>query len=779
MPYLPGKLPYRGWITDCPYTNVPDGYSVDMLNILPADPFRRRVRLGTRPAINRIYKFAGGAQIQCLTRCISYNGDPPVRKDRIFIIAGGKAYYMDANSAAPTQITKVNGSTGVTAAQLNTTGRVSAVQRGQYLYLLDTTYFGTAPNTRSAYWKIDLLDAGLNLSNWSHSSNGPEDHVVKQIGSNYYFAQTIQRYGARIMLAGVKGIENVWFGSEVDEPNHWNPSASPTTGQAIAGNVADSTIGPAGDEIVAIIPLGEQSLLFAGKRSLTYLTNDPSIDPSTARLAVLSNTIGIVGPKAWCEGPEKSVYMLGQDGLYRLRPNDFSVDRANLVSLNKLDSWFNQLRFDLLDPVLHYDVERRGVWIFLTRNDGPSNSTHLFYSEQTDGFFPIKLYDPEMPGVTNACQAPTADGRNQIMLCAYGSMLGFFDQRLVSGADGFPGSGYTDPSAAGPTTESQIRDQMIRARLSIGPMIATQPHLVMVKEIQVELGIDDYLETSVLEGLADRPYVELHCAETAMESIAEDTSTVLFQETTETIDGNASGSTIDGNAGSAAYDCQYSLRAAGTYASQDSFVSLVDRKYYSDGNYYVLERIGLETVQDENLVIGNWYEIATAGTTTWTSIGAASNASGTKFQATGVGSGTGTAKTLRWVIRFVDPTTANGTSTRVVLFAQNAGLSGIVSDDVEVGTYNMLTNNTWSASATVTGTADISDFGAADVTNLGTLREGINNRMRVRKRTGGAYVKILTLGYPFAIERVAAYVDPSSARREVVAESNDTFWRPV
>lgn len=768
MPYLTATIPYRGWITDCPYTNVPDGYSVDLLNIIPADPFRRRVRLGTRHAINRVYKFAGGQQIQCLVRCISYNGDPPTRKDRVFIIAGGKAYHMDADATAPTQITKVNGSTGVTSAQLNTTGRVSAVQSGQYLYLLDTTYSGTAPNTRSAYWKIDLLDADLNLSNWNHSSNGPEDNVVKQIGSNYYFAQTIQRYGARIMLAGVKGIENVWFGSEVGNPTHWNPSATPSSGQAIAGNVASSTIGPAGDEIVAIIPLGEQSILFAGKRSLTYLTNDPSIDPSTARLAVLSNTIGIVGPKAWCEGPEKSVYMLGQDGLYRLRPNDFSVDRANLVSLNKLDSWFNQLRFDLLDPVLHYDVERRGVWLFLTRTDSPESSTHLFYSEQTDGFFPIRLYDPEMPGVTNVCQSATADGRNQIMLCAYGSMLGFFDQRLVSGVDGFPASGYSDPSAAGPTVQADIVNQMIIARLSIGPMLAAQPAQVMIREVQVELGIDDYLPTQSVVGLADRPYAELHCAETAMESIAENTSAILFQETTETIDGNETGTTIDADAGSGSYDGGYSLRAANIYSSQDSFAAPADRKYYNANNYYVLERIGLEIVQDENLVVGNWYEIATTGTTSWTSIGSSSTSVGTKFKATAVGAGTGTAKTLRWVIRFANATTANGSSSQPVLFAQHESILGLISDDVEANDYNMLDNGVWSASATVTGSADISDFEGADVTILENLREGINNRMRVRKRAGGAYLKIHTVGYPFAIERVAALVDPASPRRDVV-----------
>ena len=57
MPYLPGKIPFRGWITDSPYSAVPDGYTADILNIMPADPFRRRVRLGTR-AVNFV-KLAG------------------------------------------------------------------------------------------------------------------------------------------------------------------------------------------------------------------------------------------------------------------------------------------------------------------------------------------------------------------------------------------------------------------------------------------------------------------------------------------------------------------------------------------------------------------------------------------------------------------------------------------------------------------------------------------------------------------------------------------------
>ena len=735
MPYVPGKLPYRGWITDCPYTNVPEGYSVDMLNVLPTDPFRRRVRLGTRSALNRVYEF-DPETIQGMFRCISYNGSPPVRKDRIFIIAGGKAWYMDATDTAPIQITTVqNGWSGsdptttspTTTAQLTTTERVAGAQLGQFLYLVDTAYTTATPPSGSsgwgsqavAYWKIDLLSSPPRLLWWhnkQHSGDGPDATIHKLIGSNYYFASNICRYGARLVLTGVKGIENVWFMSKVGDPNDWLTGGTIDQGDAIAGTSAGTTIGPAGDEIIAPIHMGDQALLLAGKRSLTYLTNDPAVNLNDTRLAILSNTIGIVGPKAWCEGPEKTVYMLGQDGLYRLRPNDFSVERGNLVSLNKLDSFFNNLRYDLLDVALHYDVERRGVWIFLNRIDGPTSSTHLFYSEQTDGFFPMKLYDPIMPGMSYTCQAPTADGRNQIMLGAFDKMIGFFDQRLVSGADGFPGSGYSDPSAAGPSTDAGKIAQLIESRLSIGPMLADQPINVMIKEIQVELGSDEYLIPSSLEdgngdSLADRPYVELHTAETAMQAIAQDFSNLLFEETDQIIDANSGSGTIDANSGSDWYDCQFARRAAGIYSSQDSFVAPTARKYYDPTNTYVLERV--------NFTID------------------------------------------RWVIRRV--------SDNYTLFAQMPARGATTSTEIEIGEYHIVPNGqAANITSDVIGTFSESNFEAADIDVLENLREGINNRMRVRKRSGSAYVRIESIGYPFAIERVAALVDPISPRRTVV-----------
>jgi hypothetical protein len=767
MPYLPGKLPYRGWITDSPYSAVPDGYTSDLLNIMPADPFRRRVRLGTRPASSRVYQFGSGQNIQCMIRTIAFNNatTPPTRKDRVIIVAGGKFYYLDPQAVAPVQITNVPAGNPNTAAVLSATAsRIEGVQRGRYAYFVD----GNSPN---GYVKVDLQSASLQITYWHHGSHGPEDQVVN--GS--YAATLINSFGSRIALAGVKGLENIWYFSNVADPDDWNPSSG-NTDDAQAGT--SGTIGPVGDEIVAMSPLGTAGFLLAGKRSLAYLTADPVYD-SGARIATLSKTVGVVGPRAICEGPEKSLYLLGQDGLYRVRPNDFDVDRGALVSLNKLDSFFSGLRYEYLNPVLHYDVERRGVWIFLTRTDSPKNSTHLFYSEQVDGFFPIRLYDPSFLGAETVCQSGTADGRNQIMLCAYKNTISFFDQRLSSGCDGFPGSGY---SASGPSTVEEKTAQLVDNRLSIGPIQPPQPTLVLAKELQVELAADDYLVPVSLQdnnvSIAERPKVVMLSAETPQEAIGENLNSLTVEDVlvvsydggdrTEPSDSlnSSGGATTPAWTGYA--DGGYCRSVNGVYTAQDALQSPLERQYYTADGVYLIQREAFLPVSAGSFVVGNYYKITTVGTTTWTSIGAADNNIGTEFQATGVGSGTGVAEEIAWVIKRAEDAAVNqDTSAEIVVFKQTGTP---LSDEVQNGDYSYIVYDAGTPKVRNTETVDIriSTFAAADITDFGYLREGINNRMRCRIRAGAMYVRIGSTGWPWAIERVAVEADPISRRRTVV-----------
>jgi hypothetical protein len=86
----------------------------------------------------------------------------------------------------------------------------------------------------------------------------------------------------------------------------------------------------------------------------------------------------------------------------------------------------------------------------------------------------------------------------------------------------------------------------------------------------------------------------------------------------------------------------------------DGNASITDHGYDSgaDGISFTYNSTGgnatglTETVNAGSFVVGRTYIISSAGSTTWTSIGAVDNLLGTKFTATGVGAGSGVAKSV-------------------------------------------------------------------------------------------------------------------------------------
>lgn len=707
MAYAPAIIPLKGWHTDFAYSGIPQGHTHDILNMFPADTYRRRVRLGTRPGFNRILDTT--TAVQCIVRGIAYNGNPPVLKDRILFVSNGKIYYMDIGATSATQI--VEAGSGSTAAPLSTSADVEAVQRGKYVYFVDGLN----------YRRVDLsISPHPTWDAWT----GPDATVTNTIGSTAYKASIIALYGSRLVLAGVKGIENIWFMSDVVNPDDWTPST--TIGDAIAGNTG--TIGSPGDEIIALIPFGQTGLIFAGQRSLTYLTSDPATDDRAA-LVQMSRNIGIVGQRAWSNGPEKSIYLMAQEGLYRIAPNDFNVDRGSLVSLNRLDSFFNQVRWENMKTVLFYDIERRGLMCWMNDNLLPSNSTHLFYSDQTDGFFPFKMYDPDFRGARSAAQYVTSDGRNQVAL--YGSeqgMLGFFDQKITCGIDGYAAAGY--PSGLNPPDTLTAATQRIQTRVSMGPIVNAQPGLMMVRETQVELGSDVYTPNISVKGDAALPVVTLRTADTAQVAIGTTINTVQVLSVSDSNHDGGSASTSvfavtwdSGDDGATFTDYQsgeFAKSVVDVYTVQETFVTEADRVYRDSINRYEIVRA--------------WDD--------------------------------GTGK-LRWVIRFV-----NAPDVAQVVYLQGTVDGQTDITDPTLDNYDHVVTDD---DATVLDTDTDSNvrvtqesFEDATVTDLGSIEEGINNRLRCRVRGNAAFLRITSSGYPFAMERVGIDVIPLGPRRGVV-----------
>ena len=711
MPYAPAIIPLKGWHTDFAYAGIPEGYTHDILNMFPADTYRRRVRLGTRPGFNRILDTTISSvayAVQCIVRGIAYNGSPPTLKDRIYYVANGRIYYLDIGQSTAQPV--LQSGTGLALA-LSTTANVEAVQRGKYIYFVDGLN----------YRRVDISESTPVWTDWT----GPAS-IKNTIGGTDYRATLIALYGSRLVIAGVKGIENIWFMSDVVNADDWTPST--TIGDAIAGNTG--TIGSPGDEIVALIPFGQTGLIFAGQRSLTYLTSDPATDDRAA-LVEMSRNIGIVGPRAWSNGPEKSIYLMAQEGLYRIAPNDFNVDRGSLISLNRLDSFFNQVRWENIETVRCYDIERRGLMCWMNDNLLPSTSTHLFYSDQTDGFFPFKMVDPRFRGAKSAAQFVTEDGRNQVAL--YGSkqgMIGFFDQKITCAMDGYAAAGY--PSGLNPDDPDKP-GQRIPTRVSMGPIVNSQPNLLMIKEVQVELGSDVYIPNDDVKADADLPEVTLRTADTAQIAIGTTINTIQVTSDSEREYSGGTAATIvfaetwDGGTNTASFtdyvSGEFAKSVIDVYTVQETFSSEEDRAYRDSINRYEIVRA-------------------------W-----------------------GSGSNFRWVIRFVTTGPDPAGIPRVVYLQRTVDSQTNIVDPTISLYDHIVTDNDSSVLDTDTSSAvEISQEGFEDatVTELGNIEEGVNNRLRCRVRGNAAFLRIESLGYPFATERIGIDVTPLGPRRGVV-----------
>jgi hypothetical protein len=148
------------------------------------------------------------------------------------------------------------------------------------------------------------------------------------------------------------------------------------------------------------------------------LTGDPS--SSSAQLVNVSRHTGIVGQNAWCYGPNKTVYFVGENGLYSVAPNEFDITEENRVSLGKLDKTFLGIDFSTYNCKLVYDHMLHGIHIFLNPTQQKSNPTiHYYYDTRANSFWSIEL--PSVIGPTSVTNYPALDPS------ARGILMGGYD----------------------------------------------------------------------------------------------------------------------------------------------------------------------------------------------------------------------------------------------------------------------------------------------------------------------------------------------------------------
>ena len=322
------------------------------------------------------------------------------------------------------------------AAYANGTGRIQkydsvrAVQVGNDVYLV----------TGRHYYKIDLSATTPVIEEWTNyngTGNLPEDTVGNK-------CSLITRFGGRVVMSGLSSSRNNWFMSKIGDPEDWTPTSGATgTHDAQAGDTS-TNFGKLGEPITAIFPFGESGLMLAGRHTLTYLTADPVV--SSAQFVRMSNGIGVLGPDAWCQGPEKTCYIASGDGVYLIQPNQFNIQRGQSVTTGRLDGFFSSVNPSEVNIHLAYDPPRSTIFMFVNRESDPDNLVHYQHHIPTQSWWTFKIADPRMDVIRASCYYTPIDGGREGLW--YGCKSGRIATQPTSGILNHDGSAHVSPLKA-------------------------------------------------------------------------------------------------------------------------------------------------------------------------------------------------------------------------------------------------------------------------------------------------------------------------------------------
>jgi hypothetical protein len=195
-------------------------------------------------------------------------------------------------------------------------------------------------------------------------------------------------YRDRIVYAGSDLLPHVWYMSRQGDVNDWDYSQEDSAAAVFAQN---STAGQLADPITALIPHGDECLIFGSYNSLWIMRGDPGYGGT---LDALSRKIGIVGPNAWTRTPDDMCVFLSADGLYVMAAGCAGFPTS--LSRERLPDELLCLDSEREVVALEYDTLARGVHIFVTRLDG-SEGSHWWFDWEHKAFWRVGIHSDHEP----------------------------------------------------------------------------------------------------------------------------------------------------------------------------------------------------------------------------------------------------------------------------------------------------------------------------------------------------------------------------------------------
>lgn len=226
-------------------------------------------------------------------------------------------------------------------------------------------------------------------------------------------------YRGRAVLSGNPNDPFQWYMSRQLNPFDWayiaNDAQTPIAGQ-------DGDAGKIGDIVRALLPFHDDYMIFGCATSMHYLQGDPAVG---GEMHSIDDFGGIFGAHSWCFDKRGDLYLVGTDGVSRIKKGTISIENLTQLSIPKL------LEDEAADPTTHrvvcgYDKRRDGIVISFTLLADGSNSNY-FYNIISKGFFP-ETYPNECGPYSMLYYPANASANSDLLLgCKDGYVRHFSD----------------------------------------------------------------------------------------------------------------------------------------------------------------------------------------------------------------------------------------------------------------------------------------------------------------------------------------------------------------
>jgi len=220
-------------------------------------------------------------------------------------------------------------------------------------------------------------------------------------------------YRGRLVWSGTPDDPHNWFMSAAGDPLDYDYSPpTPTEIQAVAGN--NSTAGLIGDVITALVPFGDDYMIFGCDSTIWQMTGDPA---AGGVIDLVSDQTGMAFGKAWAKDPANTLYFWGNDGVYRLVPGGTPQN----MTKNRIDFRLRSVALDQNRIYMEWDYLNAELIVLIHPADSSDPVRVIVWEARTDAWWEDSY--------------PSLHGPHTIL--AYNSTAANDQALLLGGRDGF------------------------------------------------------------------------------------------------------------------------------------------------------------------------------------------------------------------------------------------------------------------------------------------------------------------------------------------------------